>query len=87
VPGAKRSEPAEERSPLALVGVEEPLRELAGDGEAPRGAVPVGLSEMSRLVPHDGQKRLVSPTGAAQEGHALLACSDSTIRTYDTRRE
>jgi hypothetical protein len=87
VPGAKRSELAEETSPVALVGVEDALRERAGDGEAPRGAVPVGLSEMSRAVPHEGQKRLVSPTGAAQEGHVFLASSDSTIRRYDTRRE
>jgi hypothetical protein len=79
VPGANRSELAEETRPAALVGVDEPRRELAGDGEAPRGAVPVGLSEMSRLVPHEGQKRLVSAIGAAQEGQALLASSDSTI--------
>jgi hypothetical protein len=72
---------------VALVGVEDPLRELAGDGEAPRGAVPVGLSEMSSFVPHAGQNRLASPTGAAQDGHPFLASSDSTIRRYDTGRE
>jgi hypothetical protein len=72
---------------VALVGVEDPLRELVGDGDHPRGAVPVGLSEMSRFVPHEGQNRLASPTGAAQDGHAFLASSDSTIRRYDKRRE
>ena len=64
---------------MALVGVAELRRELSGAGDAGRGAVPVGLSEMSRFVPHEGQKRLGSATGAAQEGQALLASSDSTI--------
>ncbi len=72
---------------MALVGVEDPLRELVGDGDRPGGAVPVGLSVMSRGVPLEGQHRLVSPTGPAQEGQVLLASSDSTIRTYDTNRE
>jgi hypothetical protein len=87
VPGANRSDAAADAPrPVALEGVAEPRRERVGDGGATRGAVPVGLSEMSRFAPHDAQKRFDSPTGAAQEGQVDAVLSDSTIRRYDTLR-
>jgi len=85
VPGANLSEAPEEASPLALVGVAGRRREREEPG---RGAVPVGLSEMPRFVPHDGQYWLASPTAAEQDGQAETKSSVATIRRYDSwRRE
>jgi hypothetical protein len=41
---------------------------------AGRGAVPVGLSEMSKADPQAGQERDGASTGVAQEGQANMVC-------------
>jgi hypothetical protein len=46
--------------------------EGVGEG-ARRGAVPVGLSEMSKLKPQAGQERGEPSIGAAQEGQVNMA--------------
>ena len=67
--------------PLARPGGGSPLEgvrswpgEGVGERDAPgRGAVPVGLSAMSRPDPQAGHDRSDAPTGVAQLGHANMA--------------
>ena len=84
VAGANLSDAAREASPPPL-GVAVCRRD---EEEPRRGAVPVGLSKISRLAPQEGQYRLVSPTGVPQDGQADIRSSEATIRRYVTwRRE
>ncbi|PYQ20347.1 MAG: hypothetical protein DMF79_10655 [Acidobacteria bacterium] len=85
VPGRNRPWAASEEIPIAPAadpGVRRPEPPLfgragslarRGPGVAGRGAVPVAVSEKSRLAPQDGQNRCASRMGSAQAGHRSVA--------------